>query len=262
MARIADDKQPARVLLALEGAAPAVELLSAATALARGLRAELAGLFVEDVALLRLAALPFTREVGLSSGVARPIEVGDVERTMQRQAEQVRQGLERAAIELALPWSFRVARGSLLEQVLGAAAASDVIVLGRRRWSAGSAVAARGEPAAVVCALFDASAAAERALLAALELAQGRPERLALLVPAGDHANLQSLRERAARVLPGAADLPRLHPLAAPEAGALAEHVQRRRSRALVLSLQSLPDARTQLRVLLEVAGCPVVLVP
>ena len=74
-------------------------------------------------------------------------------------------------------------------------------------------------------------------------------------------ANLPSLRERAARAL-GAADLPRLQPLSAPEAGALAQYAQRRRSRALVLSLRSLPDARTQLRVLLEVAGCPVVLVP
>jgi hypothetical protein len=66
MARATDASQPARVLLALEGAEPAVEPLFAATQLARGLRAELAGLFVEDVALLRLAALPFTREVGLS----------------------------------------------------------------------------------------------------------------------------------------------------------------------------------------------------
>lgn len=262
MARATDAIQPARVLLALEGAEPGVGLLSAATVLARGMRAELAGLFVEDAALLRLAALPFTREVGLTSGVARPIEVQDVVRTLQRQAEQMRQGLERAAVELALPWSFRVTRGSLLEQVLGVAAASDLIVLGRRRWSAGSAVGARTEPAQVVCAWFDASDAAQRALHAALALVQGRPEHISLLVPAGSDANLQSLREHAARALQGATDLPRLQPLAGPEAGALAEYARRRRSRALVLSLQSLPEARTQLRILLEVAGCPVVLVP
>lgn len=252
----------ARVLLGLEGSEPAQELLSAATTLARGLHAELAGLFVEDVALLRMAALPFTREVGRSSGVARPIEVGDLERTLQRQAAQVREGLARIAVELALPWSFRVARGTLLDQVLGAAVATDLIVLGRRRWSAGSAVGVRAEPAAVVCALFDSTEGGHRALLAALELAEGRPELLSLLVSDASAPGLQALRERAALALHVAAQLPRLQVLATPEVGDLAQHTRRRRSRALVLSLQSLRDARTELRVLLEAAGCPVVLVP
>ncbi len=252
----------ARVLLGLEGSAPAQELLSAATALARGLHAELAGLFVEDEALLRMAALPFTREVGLSSGVARSIELGDLERTLQRQAEHVRQELARVAVELTLPWSFRVARGSLLEQVLGAAAATDLIVLARRRWSVGGAVGGRSEPAPVVCALFDATEGGNRALLAALDLAEGRPEQVSLLVGGSSASSLQSLRERAAQALHVAAEVPRLQLLATPEAGDLAQHARRRRSRALVLSLQSLPDARTHLRMLLETAGCPVVLVP
>lgn len=252
----------ARVLLGLEGSAPAQELLSAATALARGLHAELAGLFVEDVALLRMAALPFTREVGLSSGVARSIELGDLERTLQRQAEHVRRELARVAVELALPWSFRVARGSLLEQVLGAAAATDLIVLARRRWSVGGAIEARTEPAAAVCVLFDATEGGDRALLAALALAEGRPEQVSLLVARSGASSLQSLRERAAQALHVAADVPRLQLLATPEAGDLAQHTRRRRSRALVLSLQNLPDARTHLHVLLEAAGCPVVLVP
>ena len=114
----------------------------------------------------------------------------------------------------------------------------------------------------MVSALFDASEGGHRALLAALELAQGRPEQLSLLVPGGSAPGLQSLRERAAQALHVAADLPRLQLLATPEAGDLAQHARRRRSRALVLSLHSLRDARTQLRVLLEAAGCPVVLVP
>jgi hypothetical protein len=251
-----------RVLLGLERSEPAQELLSTAIALARGLHAELAGLFVEDVALLRMAALPFTREVGRSSGVARPIEVADLERTLHRQGEQVRRGLARIAVELALPWSFRVARGSLLDEVLGAAVTTDLIVLGARRWSAGSAVGARVAPAAIVSALFDATEAGHRALLAALELAEGRPEQLSLLVPGASASNLRALRQRAAQALHVAVDLPRLQPLAAPEAGHLAQHTRRQRSRALVLSLHSLRDPRTELRVLLEAAGCPVVLVP
>jgi hypothetical protein len=259
-----ESRSPAgRVLLALESSEPAQELLAAATELARGLHIELAGLFVEDVALLRMAALPFTREVGLVSGIARPIEPRDLERTLQMQAERVRHGLARIAAELALPWSFQVARGSLLEQALEAAAEADLIVLGRRRSAATRAGGGAGLPApsSVVSAFFDASEAANRVLSAALELAQGRPEQLSLLVPAGSPATLESLRERAAAALHLRAGLPRLQPIGAPEAGELAQQTRQRRSRALVLSMRSLQDARTQMRVLLEVAGCPVVLV-
>jgi hypothetical protein len=252
-----------RVLLALETSEPAQELLAAATELARGLHIELAGLFVEDAALLRMAALPFTREVGLVSGLVRPIETRDLERTLQRQAEQVRHGLAKIAAELALPWSFQVARGSLLEQALEAAAEADLIVLGRRRSAANRAGGETSQPARspIVSAFFDASEAAQRVLSAALELAQGRPEQLSLLVPAGSVATLESLRERAAAVLRVPAGLPRLQPIGAPEAGELAQQTRRLRSRALVLSMRSLQDAHTQMRVLLEVAGCPVVLV-
>jgi hypothetical protein len=252
-----------RVLLALESSEPAQELLSAATELARGLHVELAGLFVENVALLRMAALPFTREIGLVSGVVRPIEAQDLERTLQRQAEQVRHGLARIAAELALPWSFQVARGSLLDQVLEAAADTDLIVLGRRRSAATRAggEAPQPAPAPVVSAFFDASEAGHRVLVAALELARGHPEQLSLLVPASGAASLESLKERAAAALRVPSGVPRLQPIGAPEAGELAQQTRRCRSRALVLSMQSLHDARTQMRVLLEVAGCPVVLV-
>jgi predicted phosphoribosyltransferase len=252
----------ARVLIALQGAEPAPELLAAASALARGLHAELAGLFVEDIALLRMAALPFTREVGVTSGVSRPIEVQDLERALRLQAERMRVSLARMAAELALPWSFQVTRGRLLEQVLEALASMDLIVVGRPRRMPGRALGPAEQPRpAEVSALFDATEAGYRALAAALELAEGRPEELSLLVPVGAHRDWRALRERAAEAMhvsPGAA---RLQPISSPEAGELSQQARRRRCRALVLSIRSLPDAQRQIRMLLEVADCPVVLV-
>jgi hypothetical protein len=252
----------ARLLIALQGTEPAPEVLSAASALARALRAELTGMFVEDVALLRMAALPFTREVGLSSGVSRPIEVQDLERVLRRQAERMRESLARMAAELALPWSFQVTRGGLFEQVFEALASMDLIVVGRPRRMPSRTLGA-GEPPRLepeVSALFDATEAGYRALAAALELVEGRPEQLSLLVPAAAQRDWRALRERAAEAMhvsPGAA---RVQPISSPEAAELSQQIRRRRCRALVLSIHSLPDAQRQIRMLLEVVDCPVVL--
>jgi len=251
-----------RVLLAMQSAEPPPELLSTATALARRLQSELTGLFVEDLDLLRLAALPFAREIGLASGVSRPLDVHVVERALQRQAEQLRRQLAARAHELSLPWSFQTARGTLLEQALSVAAELDLIVFGRR-WRPGMrAAGALFQPTAghTVSALFDASEAGSRVLAAARELAQGQSEQLCLLVPAGSAASIQALRHHAADLLELPPEAPRVQPVAL-EAGDLARQVRQRRSGALVLSSRVLPDATRQIRMLLEVADCTVVLV-
>ncbi|HEU5283260.1 MAG TPA: hypothetical protein VFU53_05580, partial [Burkholderiales bacterium] len=149
MSAVAADSAPKRVIVAFGGAEPAIALLNAAGDLLRGTQAELAGLFVEDVELLRLAALPFTREIGLASGTARPLDVPDVERAFKRQAEQMRRLLMQTAAALELPWSFQVARGSLLDEVLAAAALADLTIVGERQApverSTGAARSVRGE---------------------------------------------------------------------------------------------------------------------
>ena len=251
-----------KVLVALQGSTPAPDVLSAATALARSLQAELAALFVEDTDLLRLSALPFTREVGLASGAVRPFETADLERVLRWQAERLRQALGRVAQDMALPWSFQVARSTLLEQLMTGMTTANLVVFGRQQRTTARAASAlpRTSAEGVVSALVDPSEAGLRALSAALELAQGRPERLSLLVLASRGSDLQLLRRRAAELLRLPADGPPLKPVGA-EAGDLSRETRRRRSCALVVSTHSLPEARTQLRVLLEVTECPVVLV-
>ncbi len=251
-----------RVLLALQTSEPAPALLSTAIALARSLPAQLAGLFVEDIDLLRLAALPFTREVGAASGTVRPIDLRDVERALKRQAEQARQSLASVAQELQLPWSFQVARGTLLDEVL-AAAAPDIVVTGKQR-SAARSIGARSPTAGreqLVSTLFDASDAAFRALTVALHVAEGHPELLSLLVPADQAERLKELERLAADWLKVPVASMTLQLVTAPGALALIQHTRGQRSRALVLPASSLPDARRQVRVLLEVSDCPIVLV-
>src|SRR5512134_1124767 len=109
-----------RILVTCDPTLPGCTALQAAAALAASFQAELAGLFVEDVNLLRMAALPFTRELGLASGSMRPIEITDIERGFRRHAEQTRKALEGAAVASSLRWSFQVVRGQPLSAVLSA----------------------------------------------------------------------------------------------------------------------------------------------
>jgi hypothetical protein len=80
--------------------------------LAEEMQAELLGLFIEDVELLRFAALPFAAEVGFPSAVRRSVDLAGLERQMRTQAAGLRQALAVALDPTAVSWSFRVARAS------------------------------------------------------------------------------------------------------------------------------------------------------
>ena len=80
--------------------------------LAQEMQAELLGLFIEDVELLRFAALPFAREVGFPSAALRAIDLAALERQLRAQADGLRQALAAALDPTAVSWSFRVARAS------------------------------------------------------------------------------------------------------------------------------------------------------
>jgi hypothetical protein len=93
----------------------------AIAALAKEMQAELLGLFIEDVELLRLAALPFAAEVGFPSAVRRPLDVAALERTLRAQAAALRAALARA-VDPSVTWSLRVTRATAAETVAGALA--------------------------------------------------------------------------------------------------------------------------------------------
>jgi hypothetical protein len=80
--------------------------------LAEEMQAELLGLFIEDVELLRFAALPFAAEVGFPSAARRKVDLAGLERQLRTQAAGLRQALAVALDPTAVIWSFRVARAS------------------------------------------------------------------------------------------------------------------------------------------------------
>jgi nucleotide-binding universal stress UspA family protein len=121
-----------RILVALDGSPESRAALAAAARLAVSTGAGLAGLFVEDVELLRLAGLPFAREAGLSSGVFRRLAVSDIELRFRVSAERAREALREVAEGSGLVSSFRVTRGRVVPEILRAASEADVVAAGKR----------------------------------------------------------------------------------------------------------------------------------
>ena len=200
-----------RILVALDASSHSLAALETATWLASRLKAELIGLFVEDIDLLRVAEFPFTRQVGLFSSTFQRLDLLELERQLRAQANQIRQALTAIAERAQVPWRFRVARGSVSSEVLAAGAKADLTIVGKRgrSLSLGKRVGStarmvmfegqgltlvlqqREELTAPVMVVYDSSPAAENALEAALNLANAINGHLSVLVIADDEHSLQ-----------------------------------------------------------------------
>ena len=190
-----------RVVVALDASPNSRATLRAAVQLALQLQAELEGLFIEDDNLLRLCNLPFGQEVGLFSATARRLESGAVERELRVMARSLQQALASLAEPMQVPWSFRVARGRVAEELLSAAEQAQLLSLGYCGRAPGSAVGAASEvilrrstrPVLVLgqndtqpstFTLIDhPSLSGERALEFGLRLAQRTGQALQIVVP-------------------------------------------------------------------------------
>lgn len=129
------DRLIRRILVALDASPHSLAALQAATELATRFEAELVGLYVEDVNVLRLAGLPFVREVGLFSARSRRVRRETMEREMHAHLARARQLFRRATARAQVRAMFRVARGAVASEVLTAARESDVLILGRAGWT-------------------------------------------------------------------------------------------------------------------------------
>lgn len=105
--------------------------LEAAAEMAARLGAELVGIFVEDINVLRLAGLPFVNEVRSFSAKTEKLDTGRIERLLGLQAKEARLMLQQAAEARAIRHSFRVLRGIVPEELMSAAPEADILVLGR-----------------------------------------------------------------------------------------------------------------------------------
>lgn len=125
-----------QILVALDGSPSSLSALENGVKLAVRLKAELVGLFVEDINLLRATQLPFTQEISFLMPGFRRLDPLELERQMRVQAERVRQIMERITRAKKLSAVFRVTRGSVAEEILNAGKNADLLILGKtgRAW--------------------------------------------------------------------------------------------------------------------------------
>ncbi|NLE43206.1 MAG: universal stress protein [Chloroflexi bacterium] len=120
-----------RILVALDTSLCSLAALEAAADLAASLKAQLDGLFIEDVALVRMAELPVVREVFYPSGIPSQVDPVRVERQLRAQASQAREALLAVCSKRKVKGSFRVVRGEVSRELVAAAGDADLLILGR-----------------------------------------------------------------------------------------------------------------------------------
>jgi nucleotide-binding universal stress UspA family protein len=120
-----------KILVALDASTSSLNALQTAVDLAARFDAELLGLFVEDINLLRLAQLPFAREISFYSPQLRQIATKDMELHLRTQAVRIQHMLAQTANRLGVRWDFRIARGDVGSEVLAAGAEADLVIMGK-----------------------------------------------------------------------------------------------------------------------------------
>jgi len=95
------------------------------------LHLEMVGVYVEDEDLVRLAQLPFAREVGFQGGTPRSIDAETMRKQLRAHAALSRRDMESRARQHKVPASFVLRRGAVTTEILSVCANADCLVIGR-----------------------------------------------------------------------------------------------------------------------------------
>ena len=191
-----------RVLVALDESASGLAALDAAAHLASQIQAELHGLFVEDDNLLRLASLPFAREIDFMSAIPRPLDLPTVERTLRAKADQVRQAIATTAQRTSVRWTFQVTRGRVAQTTLAASSEVDAVIIGRESSPLRTSSDVAGpSDRDVILVVYDGSSAGQRVLEAAATLAAIHSSPIHVTVKATSEDEANNLEKEASKWL-------------------------------------------------------------
>ena len=154
--------------------------------------ADVTGVFIEDLALFRLAELPFTTEVCRVTTMRRPLMTTELERQMRIQASRAERTVRQVAEQVGSRWSFRKHRGRL-SSALAEATDVDWLLLGAARRALATAGelsatartvrASEAEARRPIAVIVERADVGSRAIDAALELAQRSGRGLILFLP-------------------------------------------------------------------------------
>jgi nucleotide-binding universal stress UspA family protein len=124
-----------RILVAVDASRDSRAALQAAVQMAARFHAELEGLYIEDLNVLRAARIPFANEFGHYTGDRRLIDANAIERDMRARIRHMRRLFHALTERESIEGSFHVARGMVQSEIRTAAAKADVLIIGRLGWA-------------------------------------------------------------------------------------------------------------------------------
>ncbi len=273
------EKPIRRILIALDASPQSMAALQAAAELAASLEAELIGVFVEDINLVRMAGLQVAMEFGQTSGQGRVIDERRIGLELHGRAERARSAMQRAAGQQQIPWSFQVARGSIERELLARAEQVDLIILGRAGWSGRTPIGSTAEailagatsntlvvdtghrlhPTLMV--IYDGSAVSRRALNTALYLARRMDRFLIVGVLASDQESARELQREVAAELKRSGMRARYRWLMGVSSRELGELTRHQEQVVLVLPGESALFTASRPQEVMQHLQCPVLVV-
>jgi nucleotide-binding universal stress UspA family protein len=270
-----------RIVVAIDSSTHAAAAADSAATLAAQFHAELEGIFVQDVNLARLAALPIGREIRFLTGEARDFTTEALNMQNREQETSARNALSAAADRARISHEFHVIQGHIELEVLNAAKNADLLILGigdfpgTRGLSLGVTPRSLAEQVSSSVLIskpnsqnlteplvwYDGTAGARRALDAAIQVTGTTRGDITVLVVAQDLDRAAILRKEVDERLGQAHRVPRFLHSARPTPDQICRLVTEVKAGILIVGADSLPDnGRPRLR-LIETATCSVLII-
>lgn len=120
-----------RILVSLDSSNHSFAALKSAVELARHYKAILKGVFIEDVALLSLAEMPFHQEVGEYSAIVREISTDDISRGIFVQSRWVIRTFQKLINQTDLQGNIAVLRGNVIQIIEQETGNCDLLIIGK-----------------------------------------------------------------------------------------------------------------------------------
>jgi len=129
--KITSYDRPNKVVVTVDAESTLSSTLELASALAVASQSELHGLFIEDLDLLRVASLPFAREVMLAGGQPRILDNQQLLSSLNARSRHFRQSLARYAQQSALAWTYSTVRGRRRSMELAESTGAEFLIIGQ-----------------------------------------------------------------------------------------------------------------------------------
>lgn len=219
---------------------------------------EMQGVFLEEAEVQHAAELPFVKELCRVTFSVREFTSDQFERALTLRMRTARRALSVLARRTGVQHSFRNVRGSAVRMVRDTAADSDITVFAPSRLMSPGAPPP-GRRRQRIAVVIEDAAMASRVLSAAGRLAEGRLDRLTLLLTPEAAADREAIDRQVGRAAPGV--LLRIRELPGSDPGSVAAAARAEGSTLLVVGASdAMMDVRS-LQALRHGSSCPVCLV-